>query len=300
MAAHRTEGISIIAHHRRLARLLAAALLLGAGTPAAATTFARQDFVCPAGGEKFTANVIVSFTSWGQRPDGRPYGTLPIYPITECPGNGLLLVQDNFSPEDVAKLGPLVASSEYQAMRTAETPHYRAWWLLAHLQRDPYTLASFLLQASWETDADLARKARYQAAFVAAATGLKPAPDKTEAWFVLNMRAGNALRELGYFDKAAQLLARVDKPEFMPKDAATAAALRALIARLQVLIAEGNPTPEPANLIPRFEAARRCEIGAAFLSPSEVAACDDPQLAEPRKQMRKALDRESRHKPKRG
>lgn len=274
------------------------ALLVGASTPAGATTFAQKDFVCPVGGEKFTADVIMSSTSWGQRPDGRPYGTLPVYPIVECPGNGLLLVQEEFPPDDIARLGPLVAADEYQAMRRTETPHYRAWWLLAHLQRDPYTLASFLLQASWETDEDLARKARYQAAFVAAATGLKPAPDKAEAWFVLNLRAGNALRELGYFDKAAEVLGRIDKPEFMPKDAPTATAIRTFIAGLQTLIAEQNPTPEPAGLLPKFEAARRCGAGAALLSPSEVTACNDPKLAEPRKQIRKALDEERKHKPK--
>lgn len=277
---------------------LAAIALAFAGAPVAATTVIPKDFTCPVGGEKFTANVIGSYTSWGQRPDGREFGTLPIYPIVECPRNGLLLVEETFTPEDVATLTPLVASDEYQAMRKSETPHYRAWWLLSKLQRDPYRKAGFLLQASWETDADLARKARYQAAFIAAATALKLTSEHSREWFFLNLRAANALRELGYFDKAVEVMARVDKPELLPQPPAEADGIRHFMAGLKALIAENNPAPEPANLIPMFEAARRCEVGAALLSPIEVTACGNPELAKPRAEIRKALDKEQKKRAK--
>jgi hypothetical protein len=280
--------------------VLATVALVGCLHPAHATTVVPKDFTCPVGGERFTANVIVSFSSWGQRPDGRSYGTLPIYPIVKCPKNGLLLTGDDFTPADVAILTPLVASAEYQAMRKTETPHFRAWWLLSRLQRDPHDLAGLLLQASWETDADLDRKARYQGAFIAAATALKRNPKDGDSWFFFNMRAANALRELGYFDKAVLVLNRIDRPELLPKDAAAKPEFLRFLAGLRLLISERNPTPEPANLLPKFEAARRCEVGAALLSPSEVNACSDPQLAEPRKQIRKAVEKENRHKPKVG
>ena len=259
-----------------------------------ATTVVPTKVTCPVGGEKFSAFEIASYSSWGQRPDGRSYGTLPIYPIIECPKNGMLLVEENFSPDDVVKLTPLVGSIEYQKMRSTETPHYRGWWLLSKLDRDPYQLADFLLQASWETDADLARKARYQSSFIAAATSLKRPPEKSETWFFLNMRAANALRELGYFDKAIIVLDRIDKPELLPNEGTNIDSLKAFIAGLRTLIAEENPSPEPANLIPENQAAFRCEAGWTYLTPVEVTVCAAPALAEKRKMIRKSMEKQQK------
>jgi hypothetical protein len=262
-------------------KLLASALAVSAGLAAVsgrATTTFEQDFVCPVGGEKFEGQVIGSYSSWGQRPDGRSYGTLPIYPIVECPGNGFLLFQEEFTPEDVALLEPLVASAEYQAMRTSETPNYRVWWLRSKLGGDPLELAGSLLRASWETDENFERKARYQAAFVAAATALQRTD--AETWFWFNLRAANALRELGHFDKATLLLDRVDRPERLPTDPEQLEGARYLIDGLRKLVAEANAVPEPANLIPPREAAFRCTVHRVPPSPSEQAACASDEVRE--------------------
>lgn len=276
------------------------ALLLSAlfVTPVEATTVVEGKFVCPVGGEKFKAMAIASYSSWGQRPDGRAYGTLPIYPIIECPKNGMLLIDDKFTDAETQVLNSLVPSAEYQTMRASETPHYRAWWLKAKIGRDGFEQASMLLQATWETDKDFDRKVRYQAAFVALATAL-PRDDKhADDWLFYNLRAANALRELGYFDKALSLLDRVDKPQFMPIDTKDAEGARYLITALRVLATEANPVSEPANMIPEQAAALRCEQPRPPLSPVEVTACEKPELAPVRKLARKWISEAQREAAK--
>ncbi len=80
-------------------------------------------------------------------------------------------------------------------MRTTETQNYRAWWLRTAIGDDPYDLTGTLLAASWETDYDLDRKARCQAAFIAAAASLVRDDEASAAnWFWLRVRATNAER----------------------------------------------------------------------------------------------------------
>jgi hypothetical protein len=69
---------------------------------------------CPIGGKAFTFNTTSSHSSWGARPDGKPYGSWA-FPLAlpECPDNGLVLFKD-YTPEEVAKLEPIVASEAYQ------------------------------------------------------------------------------------------------------------------------------------------------------------------------------------------
>lgn len=255
----------------------------------------EEKFVCPVGGEKFKGYVVASYTSWGNRPDGRAYGTLPVHPIVECPKNGMLLFDDNFTAPELQILESVVPSAEYQAMRNTETPHFRAWWLMEKVGRDPYALAWQLLQASWESDADWERKVRYQVAFVNHASKLKlgnqPTDKDKDLWFMYKLRTANALRELGHFDKALALLAELDKPEFLPLDPKEAEGAKKFIENLRLLCKEGNPSPEPANMIPADYAAYRCESAGEGLTASERPICDDPKLVPQRAKARKELDR---------
>jgi hypothetical protein len=146
-----------------------------AGSPASATTVYPEEFTCTVGGEKFEDFVVGSYTSWGQRPDGRAYGTLPVMPVIECPANGFPIYRDEFTPAEVQQLTPLVESEPFQALRKAETPHYRVWWLMNEMGEPPVVLARTLLVASWETDEDPGRKSRYQGRFVEAAAAIPPA-----------------------------------------------------------------------------------------------------------------------------
>ena len=138
------------------------ALLLGAA-PAGATTFAPKDFVCPVGGEAFTADMVASNSTFGARPDGKPYSPLPVVPRAECPGNGFVLFRLDFTPDEIAILSKVVTSPEYEAMRASETQYYRAWVLMDAIDDDAIAQALNLLIASWESDDDPARKTRVPA-----------------------------------------------------------------------------------------------------------------------------------------
>ncbi len=247
-------------------------LALLPGAPALATTFMPQHFTCPIGGEKFDAQVMGSNTTFGARPDGMPYSPMPIYPLVICPGNGFILFDGSFTPAETAELTAAVASPEFQALRTSDTSYYRAWWLMRRIGRDPHALASTLLQASWEAEG--AQKARYQAEFVVAVRELKRDNGAEQSWLWLNLRAANALRELGRFDEVPAVLKAIDKPELLPAAPEQYAGVRRMIDGLRVLAAEGNRASEPATLIPRGAAVERCREPG--LTASEEAFCGDP------------------------
>ncbi len=280
----------------KLSNAMSLAVLICSASPAIGTTYYLEKFTCPIGGEKFTANVVGSNSTFGQRPDGRAYSPLPVDPIVECPKNGLLLIEEKFTPEELATLDAAIALPEYQAMRTSETQHYRAWWLMTKLMREPYQVAWQLQQASWESDNDVDRKVRYQVAFVAAATGLKRNAENADAWMMYQVRAANALRELGHFDISITLLDRIDKPEFLPTNAENAGFAREFIAGLRILAHEKNPASEPANLIPNSQAAYRCEIAVPPLTPVEAEVCVKPELAGARKQARHWIEEDKKQK----
>lgn len=258
---------------RRIALALA---IVALSAPAAATTFFEQKFTCPVGGKTFKAAVIGSSSSWGQRPDGRAYGTTPVWPMTECPDNGLILFEREFSRADIARLTPLVASADYQAMRKSDSQYYRAWWLKKNLGRDAFELTDTLLVASWEVDEWPEVKARYQQQFAAGAMALEWSEEKASPWFWLRLRAANALRELGRFDESAALLADIDRPGRLPADAEELKGARWLIDGLTALNADRNRASEPANLIPPRMAAERCKQGE--LSAAEIHACNSKDV----------------------
>ena len=229
-----TSGLSTLS-----ATLVLAVMMVA---PASATTVFPEQFTCPIGGEVFEDYVIGSFSSFGQRPDGRAYGTLPVYPLVECPGNGFLLFEKEFTAEEAALLTPAVGSAEYQAMRQSETSYYRAWWLMRALGRPPEALASALLAASWESDDDAPRKARYQRAFVEAADQISPT---AEDWFYYNLRAANALRELARFEDAEHRLRVLEASDAWPADPDERGGARFLFDGLRLLVAESNSHAEP-------------------------------------------------------
>lgn len=242
------------------------------GLPLAATTYYEVKHVCPIGGEKFKAQEVGSNTTFGQRPDGKPYSPLPVVPYVECPSNGFPIFQQKFSKDDIAVLAPAVASSDYQASRSSETQRYRVWTLQKLLGAKPGALASTLMVAAWETDGDAPRKMRYQKQFVAAVADVDRSADE-EAWFWLNLRAGNALRELGQFEDAGARLDLVAANLDVLEDAELRPQVATFITLLKQFVAERNPASEPVGAVPDDVAAFRCVIDQASLSLSEVTIC---------------------------
>lgn len=246
--------------------------------PVAATTYVEVKMVCPIGKEKFTAQEVMSNSSFGQRPDGKPFSPLPVVPFAECPSNGFPLFREEFSKEDLAVLEPVVASAAYQASRSSETQRYRVWMLQKALGEKPGGLASSLMVAGWETDEDAQRKARYQEQFVSAVDAIDRASDE-EAWLWLNLRAGNALRELGKFSGAVARFDLVAANLDLLADVQLRADVGSFIALLKQLAVEENTASQPAGAVPDDVGAFRCVIDRSSLSASERTVCESEAMA---------------------
>ena len=222
-----------------------------------------EKMTCPIGGATFDFTTTGSYSTWGQRPDGKPYGSWEFpMALPECPDNGLVLYKQ-YTPEEVAKLEPLVASAAYQALRKEDTSYYRAHWLMREMGLDPIDYLFVLLQASWQADARPELRARYLAEF-AEGTAKLDADPKNINWIGMEGRAVNALRELGRFDEAA---ARLEKIPLTALNAASAdkteqARNRAWLeyfADLKKVIARQDASSEPFDMVPRRVALTRCD-----------------------------------------
>ncbi len=258
------------------------ALLLAVSAPASAGIPHRVDLTCPVGGEKFEHIETVSYSIYGTRPDGKPYGSwqFPI-PIPECPGNRLVLYKD-FDATEIEKLKSLVATPEYVSL-AGETGYYRAAWLMQALNDgSPSDRLWMMVRASWQVDDDLERKARYQREFAEGVAALPAAPEDI-GWIALNARAANAWRELGEFERAEAVVQRVpvaslDVPIPAEKvEGQTASGLGKIIANaeeveaaknkrswidylenLGQVIARRDSSSEPLDMIPLTIATSKC------------------------------------------
>ena len=277
------------------------AILLPVG-PASAGMPVTQKMKCPVGGQDFTFTTTASYSTWGERPDGKPFGSWEFpMALPECPDNGLVLYKD-YEPEEVVRIEPLVASEAYQALR-ADVPYYRAYWLMTQMEVPSEGRLIALLRAAWQADGKPELRARYLGEFAAETAKLPPKPDDLN-WIGMEGRAINALRELGRFDEAKARLAKLPlaalavaepKEGDKSKDAQSARVRRhwsAYFEDLQALIAAGDASAEPFEMLPQRVWAGRCLEGKglaerqqAFCTTNaqavaEVRAARDKQEAE--------------------
>lgn len=266
--------------------------------PASAGFPIPQAMKCPVGGKSFTHTTTGSYSIWGYRPDGKPYGSwdFPMQ-LPKCPGNGLVIF-DDFTRDDVKRLESLVDSAEYRAIRDKETNYYLAAWLMERLGRPAINTAWVMVQASWQADDRPELKRRYQSEYVDRIRKLEKSGDGID-WLLMQARAVNGLRELGRFDEARALLASLDLTPLdvaVPEErtgAATPSGLGRTVLnheeiqaakrkrdflhqfkQLGALIEARNPASEPLHMIPMREAAERCRNGGESLSSSDKAYCE--------------------------
>jgi hypothetical protein len=269
----------------------AVAVPIFVAAPAIAGAPVTETMTCPIGGGSFPFTTTASYSTTGERPDGKPFGswTFPLA-LPECPDNGLVLYKD-YTPEEVAKLEPLVASEEYQALRKEDTPYYRAYWLMKEMGVGPERYLWALLQASWEAEARPELRKRYLAELVEASASVPPRPADLN-WIGMEGRAINALRELGRFDEA---LARLDKVPLAGLDApvpANVAATQEAIAKartrrgwhafltaLRPAIERHDSAIEPLDLLPHTVALGRCLDEADRLDEGGRAFCEKESAA---------------------
>lgn len=254
--------------------LVAAAAALAA--PASAGKPVTETMTCPIGGGSFSFTTSASYSTYGERPDGKPYGswTFPLA-LPECPANGLVLYKQ-YTPEEVAKLQPLVASEAYQALRKEDTPYYRAYWLMKAMGLGPERYLWALLQASWEAQDRPELRKRYLTE-LAEASAAVPARPTDINWIGMEGRAINALRELGRFDEAAARLAKVPLAGLAAAGTTQEAKARrgwhSFFTAIKPVIERKDSSIEPLDMLPRTVAFGRCLDQADKIGEADKAFC---------------------------
>ena len=256
-----------------------------AGTPVS------EQMTCPVGGERFTHQTTASYTTFGQRPDGKPYGSwrFPLA-LPECPKSGLVMYRA-FTRDERARLPALLADPVFVDLRQSQTAYYRAAWLEHALQPRSSVTTWLLLNASWEADDDSLRKARYQDEFIDAVSVLGPDAAPMER-FALQVRAANALRELGRFDQASAALKAISR-DALDADPGRAA-WTAFLDGLARATTRSDRTSEPLDMIPVPIAAAYC-LGGDGAQPRPDPYCRDPKMAGPIQAIRKARGGHAAH-----
>ncbi len=274
----------------RLTAISAASTILAlASAPAHAGFPVQIEKTCAVGGEEFTYVSTGSYTTFGIRPDGKPYGswTFPLA-LPDCPTNKLVMYRD-FDEDEIDALAVYLATPEFTGIHQ-ESQYYRAAAIADHLNdRTPYTPLYLLLRATWEVDSDPASKARYQREFAERIDRL-PRDEAEINWLALTARAANAWRELGEFEKATATMDSLPAklaPEDMPddgdySDAAEEARFRQYLAEFRLgltdEIAARNTDSEPlAMMSERFRVARCLELIDAGEEPIPEL-CQTPEI----------------------
>jgi hypothetical protein len=253
-----------------------AALAFAAAVPVSAGMPVTETMTCPIGGGSFSFTSTASYSTYGERPDGKPYGswTFPLA-LPECPDNGLVLYKQ-YTPEEVARLEPLVASEAYQALRKEDTPYYRAYWLMKAMGVEPERSLWALLQASWEAQDKPELRKRYLAELAEASAAVPPRPTDLN-WIGMEGRAINALRELGRFDEASARLAKMPLAELAAAgetpEARTRRGWQVFFTAIKPVIERRDSSIEPLDMLPRSVAFGRCLDQADKLGEADKAFC---------------------------
>ncbi|HEY0012498.1 MAG TPA: hypothetical protein VGB79_06545 [Allosphingosinicella sp.] len=250
---------------------IAAAAAAAISAPATAGMPVEQRMRCPIGGRNFTYVTTSSYSTWGARPDGKPFGSWS-FPLAlpECPDNGLI-VYEPFDEAAVARLRPLVASTEYQALRrSGDTSYYRAYWLMRRMEAPVATQLWMLVQASWQADGNPALRRRYHEELIA--RGPELGEPRDDVGLAMRARVANALRELDRFEEAKAIIDST--PLEIARDSAEVRSVedwRGHYRRLGILVARRDASIEPIDMIPRRSAAplrrRRARRGPARALP---------------------------------
>ena len=252
-----------------------------------------QQMTCPVGGERFPAWQASMYSTYGERPDGKPYSYLPFpFPVPECPGNKLIAF-DKFSEAEKAALANIIVTIEYKRLIETDTTYYRAYWLANKLGRPKSQALGLLLSAIWQvspgkmseaaTDKNRAQLARYQSTFVSEVRHLSPSVDaKDRIW--LEARAANAARQMMHFDEAERLRKQA------VKSLAGVTEKRGwdtYLATLHDVITRNDASVEPLDMIPEQQVAFTC-INQRPSNAFDRATCAKPTVAARIAELRKS------------
>ena len=212
--------------------------------------------ICPIGGEKFEYYETAAYTVFGQRPDGKPYGTWEFPdPLPICPSNKLVLF-DDFTADEIVQLELIVRSPDFQQMNDTQTSYYRAYKLARELGRPLQQQRNLLHQAIWETDENDKRRSAYFENYLELAEELKAdTVSLDQAW--QEMSYVNAHRELARFDIAGQRLqklmdAPIESGSGSDKDFDEKLRyFRSYSKKMMTVISKSDKSMEPKLLVPK-------------------------------------------------
>lgn len=244
------------------------ALCAAAALPAYGTTPVERQIDCAVGGERFSFTDTMSSSSFGARPDGKPYSNWH-FPLPVCPGNGLVMYRD-FTAEELTRLPTILRSPAFAAARALNRPYYTAAFIERSLLPRSLMATWLLLQASWYADDDQALKTRFQQEFVSAAQATALEPDNER--FVLRLRLANALRELGRFDEARASFATIST-------ASVDQAFTEYVGLLLRVTDRQEASAEPLDAIPPIMAASLCLEHEGQPGWDSLGLCRAPELS---------------------
>ena len=118
-----------------------------------ATTLTTEERICPLGGQRFTVDVLMSFSTFGKRLDLKTdgtYGTDP-FRLVVCP-NGFVDFKKNYSEAEIISFTSLVNSPSYQNSRSGNTDYYLFAKILEHAGASKLRIGWTYLEASWEAE----------------------------------------------------------------------------------------------------------------------------------------------------
>jgi hypothetical protein len=181
---------------------------------ASATTTVPRDRVCPVGGETYKSFEIASTSRFGMRLDLEILGPQAHLPYVQCP-NGFIVFKEEgeFTSEEIAKLTPIVASSEYQAARQSETPAMLVIMLRRALGESDTDLRHWFFKAA--TEAEYFEQDQLHQRYLAKAADVYDAylsahTEHDEDWWFASVRRADIARQLGRFDEASTAVAKLE------------------------------------------------------------------------------------------
>ncbi len=213
----------MIAKSRRWpCRLLIASVALLVATATVTQVYALTlfdaEFICPIGGEKFTAKAVGSYSQFGMRLDFKPLGALiaPI-PLPVCPQNGFVMYKSEFTETELDKLKPLVLSDEYRRNRAENTDYYMVAYLRERMGADSLELGFLYLKASWEAEDKPTTLTSYRSfAFAKFDEFLMRDKSQSQQWWTAAIAAAELERLLGHFEAVEVRLAKLPKSDAGP------------------------------------------------------------------------------------
>ena len=229
---------------RKLKKFIAitGVFLLLAINPVVAGTPIDVEKTCPIGGETFVrAGTSSCYVSGKIRFDLKRKTSCDWvkWPVI-CPGNGFPIYKDDFSPEEVKRLGAIVEREDFQKARIGNVPSFMLYHLKKALGENDGDLADSLLPAIWDTTVEIddgLEEAEFkispkddtekfskrlpvylELAIDHNQRALASMEKHDQDWFERQILAANFERRLGRFKAAAKRIESLPEDELAPDD----------------------------------------------------------------------------------